>query len=181
MWSLDGFSVLCRLLSVRRRFLSGLGFERDRLPVEVLGLPLSIPVILLTHCSHVTYTDASPEIRHIAGKHIREFRDFLERHPDVFIMQDESVFLRDNGSLGMKPFKELEEPKCKYNIEGYPCGWTVDFFNNVPFNSKTGTTVGDNFKTFWASNPRTTKETCFKGTLNFPTEEELGVRKVKGI
>lgn len=55
-------------------------------------------------------SQASPEIRHISGQHIREFRDFLERHPEVFIMNEESIFLKEYEGMELKPFKELDEP-----------------------------------------------------------------------
>ena len=70
------------------------------------GIGIEVPLrSLLGHRSQ-----ASPEIRHISGQHIREFRDFLERHPEVFIMNEESIFLKEYEGMELKPFKELDEP-----------------------------------------------------------------------
>ncbi|XP_032788156.2 egalitarian protein homolog [Daphnia magna] len=75
--------------------------------MQQYGAGIEVPLrSLLGHRSQ-----ASPEIRHITGQHIREFRDFLERHPEVFIMHDESIFLKEYEGMEIKPFKELEQPK----------------------------------------------------------------------
>ncbi|XP_064486922.1 egalitarian protein homolog [Ornithodoros turicata] len=39
-------------------------------------------------------SQATPEIRHISGQHGREFRDFLVKHSDVFVVKDDYVVLR---------------------------------------------------------------------------------------
>lgn len=71
------------------------------------GAGIEVPLkSLLGHRSQ-----ASPEIRHISGQHIREFREFLERHMDVFTIHDESIFLKEYEGMEIKPFKEVEEPK----------------------------------------------------------------------
>lgn len=56
-------------------------------------------------------SQASPEIRHISGQHVREFCDFLERHPEVFIVNEESIFLKEFEGMEIRPFHEIEEPK----------------------------------------------------------------------
>jgi len=56
-------------------------------------------------------SQASPEIRHISGQHVREFCDFLERHPEVFILNEESIFLKEFEGMEIRPFHEIEEPK----------------------------------------------------------------------
>lgn len=38
-------------------------------------------------------SQASPQVRHISGQHIKEFTDFLSRHPDTFRVTDEHVML----------------------------------------------------------------------------------------
>lgn len=38
-------------------------------------------------------SQASLEVRHISGQHIREFRDFLARFPDTFVVHDDYVVL----------------------------------------------------------------------------------------
>lgn len=39
-------------------------------------------------------SQATPEIRHVSGQHGREFRDFLAKHSDVFVVKEEYVVLR---------------------------------------------------------------------------------------
>lgn len=38
-------------------------------------------------------SQASPQVRHISGQHIKEFTDFLIKHPDTFQVTDENVVL----------------------------------------------------------------------------------------
>lgn len=40
-------------------------------------------------------SQASPEVRHISGQHIKEFRDFLLRYPDDFDVSEETVILQN--------------------------------------------------------------------------------------
>lgn len=71
------------------------------------GAGVEVPIrSLLGHRSQ-----ASPEVRHISGQHGKEFRDFLVRHPEVFTVNEESVFLKEYEGMEIKPFKEVEEPK----------------------------------------------------------------------
>ncbi|CAB0002986.1 unnamed protein product, partial [Nesidiocoris tenuis] len=53
-------------------------------------------------------SQASPEVRHISGQHIREFRDFLCRYPDDFIVTEETVMLKEYEGREPVPFHELE-------------------------------------------------------------------------
>uniref|UniRef100_A0A0A9Z4E8 Exonuclease 3'-5' domain-containing protein 1 n=1 Tax=Lygus hesperus TaxID=30085 RepID=A0A0A9Z4E8_LYGHE len=53
-------------------------------------------------------SQASPEVRHISGQHIREFRDFLCRYPDAFIVTEETVMLKEYEGREPRPFHELE-------------------------------------------------------------------------
>lgn len=39
-------------------------------------------------------SQATPEVRHISGQHIREFKDFLLKYPETFVVRDEYVVLR---------------------------------------------------------------------------------------
>lgn len=39
-------------------------------------------------------SQAPPEIRHVSGQHSREFKEFLCRHSDVFVVQDDYVVLQ---------------------------------------------------------------------------------------
>lgn len=53
------------------------------------GIGTEVPIkSLLGHRSQ-----ASPQVRHISGQHIREFTDFLLKHPDMFKVIDENVLL----------------------------------------------------------------------------------------
>lgn len=53
------------------------------------GIGTEVPIkSLLGHRSQ-----ASPQVRHISGQHIREFTDFLSKHPDTFQVIDENVLL----------------------------------------------------------------------------------------
>jgi exonuclease 3'-5' domain-containing protein 1 len=40
-------------------------------------------------------SQAPPEVRHISGQHVKEFRDFLARYPDEFVVTDEIVYLKE--------------------------------------------------------------------------------------
>lgn len=53
------------------------------------GIGTEVPIkSLLGHRSQ-----ASPQVRHISGQHIKEFTDFLSKHPDTFQVIDENVLL----------------------------------------------------------------------------------------
>ena len=56
-------------------------------------------------------SQASPEVRHISGQHVREFRDFLCRYPDAFVVRDETVILKEFEDNEPQPFHEIEEVK----------------------------------------------------------------------
>lgn len=46
-------------------------------------------------------SQASPEVRHVSGQHFHEFREFLLKHPDHFIVSDENetVTLKNYSSI----------------------------------------------------------------------------------
>jgi exonuclease 3'-5' domain-containing protein 1 len=53
------------------------------------GAGTEVPIkSLLGHRSQ-----ASPQVRHISGQHIKEFTDFLSKHPDTFRVTDEHIVL----------------------------------------------------------------------------------------
>lgn len=59
-------------------------------------------------------SQAPPEIRHISGQHIKEFRDFLLKFPDTFVVNDDHVILKsvlenNNGEINQNITKILEE------------------------------------------------------------------------
>ena len=39
-------------------------------------------------------SQAPPEVRHVSGQHIKEFRDFLSKYPDEFVVTESSVYLK---------------------------------------------------------------------------------------
>ncbi|CAG0898442.1 unnamed protein product [Darwinula stevensoni] len=54
------------------------------------GPETEVPIkTLLGHRSQ-----ASPEIRHISGQHMKEFKDFLARYSEVFVVKEDTVILR---------------------------------------------------------------------------------------
>lgn len=71
------------------------------------GAGTEVPIkSLLGHRSQ-----ASPEVRHVSGQHVKEFRDFLVRYPDVFVVREETVILKEYEGAAPQPFKELEVPQ----------------------------------------------------------------------
>ena len=52
-------------------------------------------------------SQAPPEVRHVSGQHIKEFRDFLAKYPDDFVVNDEVRSLNERprgvgGGRGVK-------------------------------------------------------------------------------
>nr|CAD7459204.1 unnamed protein product [Timema tahoe] len=71
------------------------------------GVGTEVPIkSLLGHRSQ-----ASAEVRHISGQHVKEFRDFLCRFPDSFVVTDETVILKEYEGKELQPFHELEEER----------------------------------------------------------------------
>ncbi|KAK4302909.1 hypothetical protein Pmani_025051 [Petrolisthes manimaculis] len=71
------------------------------------GAGTEVPIkSLLGHRSQ-----ASPEVRHVSGQHVKEFRDFLVRYPEVFVVREETVILKEHEGAAPQPFKELEVPQ----------------------------------------------------------------------
>ncbi|KAK0085449.1 hypothetical protein PV325_005224 [Microctonus aethiopoides] len=68
------------------------------------GVGAEVPIkSLLGHRSQ-----ASPEVRHISGQHYREFRDFLLRYTNDFIVSEDTVKLKQFEGMVSVPFRELE-------------------------------------------------------------------------
>ncbi|KAL7286225.1 hypothetical protein TKK_0019499 [Trichogramma kaykai] len=68
------------------------------------GVGTEVPIkSLLGHRSQ-----ASPEVRHISGQHFREFKDFLLKYPDAFVVNNDNVILKQYEGMKAEPFKELE-------------------------------------------------------------------------
>ncbi|KAG5325255.1 EXD1 protein, partial [Pseudoatta argentina] len=68
------------------------------------GVGTEVPIkSLLGHRSQ-----ASPEVRHISGQHYKEFRDFLMKYSDAFVVSEDSVILKQYEGMKPEPFHELE-------------------------------------------------------------------------
>ena len=50
-------------------------------------------------------------MRHISGQHVKEFKDFLARYPDDFVVKEEIVYLREYEGKITTTFRESEEFK----------------------------------------------------------------------
>ncbi|XP_055690856.1 uncharacterized protein LOC129794210 isoform X2 [Lutzomyia longipalpis] len=87
------------------------------------GLGTEVPIrSLLGHRSQ-----ASPQVRHISGQHIKEFTDFLSKHPDTFTVIDEHVMLVETDDLKDIPVGErlhLPQP----SIDTIATQQLLDFF-----------------------------------------------------
>ncbi|KAK2586277.1 hypothetical protein KPH14_001532 [Odynerus spinipes] len=68
------------------------------------GVGTEVPITsLLGHRSQ-----ASPEVRHISGQRYKEFRDFLMKYPDAFVVTEDNVMLKQYEGMKVKLFVELE-------------------------------------------------------------------------
>ncbi|XP_017795082.1 PREDICTED: uncharacterized protein LOC108576578 [Habropoda laboriosa] len=68
------------------------------------GVGTEVPIrSLMGHRSQ-----ASPEVRHISGQHYKEFRDFLLKYPDAFVVTEDNVMLKQYEGMKAEPFVELE-------------------------------------------------------------------------
>lgn len=87
------------------------------------GIGTEVPIkCLLGHRSQ-----ASPQIRHISGQHIKEFTDFLAKHPDTFKVIDECVLLVGVENMEDVPLSErlhLPQP----HIDTKATQQLLDFF-----------------------------------------------------
>uniref|UniRef100_T1JFK4 3'-5' exonuclease domain-containing protein n=1 Tax=Strigamia maritima TaxID=126957 RepID=T1JFK4_STRMM len=103
--TLTNYSNESHQRSSRRHDYSKEAVEYFRDKMEMYGIA-EVPIkSLLGHRSQ-----AAPEVRHISGQHLREFRDFLQKFPDVFVVKDEHVFLRKNlEALNSFP-REISSP-----------------------------------------------------------------------
>lgn len=78
------------------------------------GAGTEVPIkSLLGHRSQ-----ASPQVRHISGQHIKEFTDFLSKHPDYFRLVDEHVILVNYDAATEIPQSEkLHLPQVTINVK----------------------------------------------------------------
>ena len=56
-------------------------------------------------------SQAPPEVRHISGQHVKEFRDFLAKYPEEFVVKEEIVYLKEYEGKITNTFSEVEEVK----------------------------------------------------------------------
>lgn len=87
------------------------------------GAGTEVPIkSLLGHRSQ-----ASPQVRHISGQHIKEFTDFLAKHPDTFHVVDDHVSLVNYDSVSMVPTAEkLHLPQPSIDVKNTQ--QILDFF-----------------------------------------------------
>lgn len=71
------------------------------------GAGTEVPIkSLLGHRSQ-----APPEVRHISGQHVKEFKDFLSRYPEEFVVKEEIVYLKEYEGKITSTFREPDEYK----------------------------------------------------------------------
>lgn len=87
------------------------------------GAGTEVPIkSLLGHRSQ-----ASPQVRHISGQHIKEFTDFLLKHPDIFRVTDDHVVLVNYDSATIIPASEkLHLPQPSIDVKNTQ--QILDFF-----------------------------------------------------
>ena len=60
-------------------------------------------------------SQAPPEVRHVSGQHVKEFRDFLAKHSETFVIRgdDDIIYLKKyegcTSKLGENPTASPEE------------------------------------------------------------------------
>ncbi|CAI6345107.1 unnamed protein product [Macrosiphum euphorbiae] len=77
------------------------------------GVGTEVPIrCLLGHRSQ-----APPEIRLISGLHIKEFRDFLMKYPDVFTVGEDTIILTEYAGLERKMYDDSDQRETKIDPE----------------------------------------------------------------
>lgn len=87
------------------------------------GAGTEVPIkSLLGHRSQ-----ASPQVRHISGQHIKEFTDFLVKHNDTFKVIDENVILLNyDGQTEIPQSERLHLPQPSIDVKNTQ--QLLDFF-----------------------------------------------------
>lgn len=90
------------------------------------GVGTEVPIkSLLGHRSQ-----ASPQVRHISGQHIKEFTDFLVKHTDTFKVVDDHVLLVDyEGAVDIPQSERLHLPSPSIDVK--LTQQMLDFFAQV--------------------------------------------------
>jgi len=87
------------------------------------GAGTEVPIkSLLGHRSQ-----APPEVRHISGQHVKEFKDFLARYPEEFVVKEEIVFLKEYEGKITSTFREPEE----HRIDPVVTNQFIQFFRET--------------------------------------------------
>lgn len=77
------------------------------------GVGTEVPIrCLLGHRSQ-----APPEIRLVSGLHIKEFRDFLLKYPDVFTVGEDTIILTEYAGLERKMYDDSDQREVKIDPE----------------------------------------------------------------
>lgn len=101
--------------------VEAINYFKDKL--RQYGSGTEVPIkSLLGHRSQ-----APPEVRHISGQHVKEFRDFLDRYPEEFVVKDEIVYLKEYEGKITNTFKEAEE----YKIDPAVTNQFLQFFREM--------------------------------------------------
>lgn len=87
------------------------------------GVGTEVPIkSLLGHRSQ-----ASPQVRHISGQHIKEFTDFLTKHTDTFLVTDDHVQLVSyEGAVEIPQSERLHLPQPSIDVKNTQ--QLLDFF-----------------------------------------------------
>lgn len=76
--------------------------EYFKLKLQQYGVGIEVPLkSLLGHRSQ-----APPEVRHVSGQHASDFQAFLQRFPNIFIVSDEFVLLKEDEHKQRHTFVE---------------------------------------------------------------------------
>ena len=67
------------------------------------------------------------QVRHISGQHVKEFKDFLARYPEEFVVKEEIVFLKEYEGKITSTFREPEE----YRIDPVVTNQFIQFFRET--------------------------------------------------
>lgn len=99
-------------LNIYKRDYVNEAVEYFKNKLKQYGVGTEVPIkSLLGHRSQ-----ASPEVRHISGQHMKDFKEFLSKYPDIFVIIEENVILAEYIDSERQPFKELEEVKVDVRI-----------------------------------------------------------------
>ena len=67
------------------------------------------------------------QVRHISGQHVKEFKDFLARYPEEFVVKEEIVFLKEYEGKITSTFREPEE----HRIDPVVTNQFIQFFRET--------------------------------------------------